>query len=145
VNSDWTVSHFTAGTRQPYSIEASAILRIERSGRSPLTGVKPRSRMSRNATPNITPRMTPRSTNGAPRLTCSARKPPATEPVSIATPLTTWPRPKTDSSAPSNPVAPSASTSHASTAPEKNVKPRPMSSETAAHAPNGAAICHSRT
>jgi hypothetical protein len=36
MNSDSTVSHFTAGTRQPYSIEADAILRIRCSGRSPL-------------------------------------------------------------------------------------------------------------
>ena len=71
--------------------------------------------------------------------------PPATEPVSMAAPLTTCPRPKTDSRLPSNPVAFSASTSQASTAPEKNVKPRPSSTETTAHAQNGASICHSRT
>ena len=44
-----------------------------------------------------------------------------------------------------NPVAASASTSHASTAPEKNVKPRPISIDTIAHAQNGASICQSRT
>ena len=44
-----------------------------------------------------------------------------------------------------NPVACSASTSQASTAPEKKVKPRPSSSETSAHAQNGPSICHSIT
>ena len=33
VNSASTISHLTAGTRQPYSIEAEAILRISASGR----------------------------------------------------------------------------------------------------------------
>ena len=42
---------------------------------------------------------------------------------------------------PVNAVAVSASTSHASTAPEKNVKPRPIRIETSAHAQNGASIC----
>ena len=68
VNSDSTISHFTAGTRQPYSIEAPAILRISASGRPPCSGVKPMSRISRNATTNITTSTTPRSTNGTPRL-----------------------------------------------------------------------------
>ena len=44
-----------------------------------------------------------------------------------------------------NPVAFSASTSHASTAPEKKVKPSPNSIETIAHAQNAAWSCHSRT
>jgi hypothetical protein len=44
-----------------------------------------------------------------------------------------------------NPVAVSASTSHASTAPEKNVNPRPISRETTAHCQNGASTCHSST
>ena len=39
----------------------------------------------------------------------------------------------------------SASTSHASTAPEKNVKPRPMRIETTAHCQNGASTCQSST
>ena len=43
------------------------------------------------------------------------------------------------------PVAVSASTSHASTAPEKNVNPSPIRIETTAHAQNGASICQSRT
>jgi hypothetical protein len=43
------------------------------------------------------------------------------------------------------PVAFSASTSHASTAPEKKVNPRPRPSETTAHAQKGAVISQSRT
>src|SRR5207248_11046035 len=39
----------------------------------------------------------------------------------------------------------SASTSHAATAPEKNVKPRPISTETTAHCQNGAWIRQSKT
>ncbi len=71
--------------------------------------------------------------------------PPATEPVSIPMPVTTCPLPKTASRLPSNPVAVSASTSQASTAPEKKVKPRPSSTETTAHAQNGASTRQSRT
>ena len=71
VNSDSTISHLTAGIRQPYSIELEAIFRISASGRPPFSGVKPTSCMSRNATPNITIRTTPRRTNGTPRLVCS--------------------------------------------------------------------------
>ena len=43
------------------------------------------------------------------------------------------------------PVAVSASTSHASTAPEKNVNPSPSSIDTIAHSQNDASICHSST
>ena len=144
-NSASSMSHLTAGTRQPYSIEADAILRISASGRPPFSGVKPTSCMSLNASTNITASTTPRSTNGTPRLVCSAMNPPATEPVSIATPVTIWPRPNTDSSVPVNPVAASASTSHASTAPEKKVKPSPSSSDAIAHCQNGASTCHRST
>ena len=101
--------------------------------------------MSLNATPNITIRTTPRRTNGTPRLVCSAISPPATEPVSIPTPVTIWPRPNTVSICPVNPVAVSASTSQASTAPEKKVNPRPRSIEATAHSQNGASICQRRT
>src|SRR5918992_4834597 len=62
-----------------------------------------------------------------------------------AAPETIWPRPNTASSSPLNPVALSASTSHASTAPEKNVNPRPSSIDTSAHCQNGAPICQSST
>ena len=87
----------------------------------------------------------PRSTNGTPNPNSSAMKPPATEPVSIAAPETTWPRAKTLSRSPVNPVAASASTSHASTAPEKNVKPRPISIDTIAHCQKAASTCQRRT
>lgn len=51
---------------------------------------------------------------------------------------------KTESSWPLKPLDFSASTSHASTAPEKNVKPRPRSAEAAAQAQNGAEMRHIR-
>ena len=97
------------------------ILRISASGRPPRTGVKPTSCISRQASTNVSARITARPTNGTPSDVASARKPPATEPTSIATPVTTWPRAKTPSRSPVKPVACSASTSHASVAPEKNV------------------------
>jgi hypothetical protein len=120
-------------------------LRISASGRPPRSGLKPRSCISLNATTNITTSTTARSTKGVPRLTCSAMKPPATEPLSMPTPVAICPRPKTDSRSPVKPVAPSASTSHASTAPEKKVKPRPINIETTAHCQNGAPTCQSST
>ena len=145
VNSACTISHLTAGTRQPYSIDSDAIRRISASGRPPRSGAKPMSCISPNATMNITARIAARRTNGAPRLTCCARNPPATDPVSMAPPPTICPRPKTASSSPVKPVAWSASTSQASTAPEKNVNPSPSASDESAHAQNGASICHSST
>jgi hypothetical protein len=69
-------------------------------------------------------------------------KPPPTDPTSIAPPPTTWARPKTDSRLPVKPVAASASTSHASVAPEKKVKPRPSSIEDSAQPQNGACRFH---
>ena len=126
VTSACTISHFTAGTRQPYSIDARGDpAHLAPAGARRARRVKPMSCISRNATTNITARTAARRTNGAPRLTSCASTPPPSEPVSIATPPTICPRPKTSSSAPSKPVASSASTSHASTAPEKNVKPSP--------------------
>ena len=145
MNSACTISHFTDGTRQPYSIDSDAIRRISASGRPPRSGVKPMSCISRHATTNISARITARSTNGKPRLIHWASTPPASEPVNIATPPTIWPRPKTVSRSPSKPVAVSASTSHASTAPEKNVNPSPSASEAKAHCQNGASTCHSST
>ena len=61
------------------------------------------------------------------------------------TPPITWPRENTASSIPSNLVAVSASTSQASVAPEKKVKPSPSSSDTTAHQTNGDSSCQSRT
>ncbi len=56
----------------------------------------------------------------------------------MATPITIWPRPNTASNSPVYPAAVRASTSQASTAPEKNVNPRPMKIDTAAHCQKGA-------
>ena len=119
--------------------------RMPASGLSPRFRSNPRSCISTNAVMNIRIRIAARSTNGNPRLTAWARKPPAIEPVSMPMPVTIWPRASTDSSGPWNCVAASASTSHASTAPEKNVKPSPRPSETSAQAQNGASICQSIT
>ena len=58
-------------------------------------------------------------------------------PVSMPAPSAIWPRAKADSSVPWYPVARSPSTSHASVAPEKNVKPRPSRIEETAQPQNG--------
>jgi len=87
----------------------------------------------------------PRFEMKANRLIRAAMNPPATDPPSIAMPETICPRAKTDSTLPVKPVAASASISHASTAPEKNVKPSPSSIDATAHAQNGASISHSPT
>ena len=60
-------------------------------------------------------------------------------------PVTTCARANTASSEPSKPVACSASTSHASVAPEKNVKPSPIRAEEIAQAQNGPWTYHSMT
>jgi hypothetical protein len=57
-------------------------------------------------------------------------------------PLTTIPFENTGSRSPRNPLACRASTSHASTAPEKNVNPSPSSTDASAHAQNGALHTH---
>jgi hypothetical protein len=79
---------------------------------------------------------------GTPRFVAWAMTPPSTEPTRVAAPPTVWARPKTDSRLPVKPVAPRASTSHASVAPEKNVKPRPSRTDASAQPMNGALICH---
>jgi hypothetical protein len=63
----------------------------------------------------------------------------------MPTPVRICARENTGSSGPRWPVASSASTSQASVAPEKNVKPSPSRSETSAQAQNGAVTSHSRT
>ena len=60
-------------------------------------------------------------------------------------PEITCPRDRTDSKGPSNFVAVSASTSHASVAPEKKVKPSPSNADTTAHHANGECSCQSST
>ena len=119
--------------------------RISLVTRSPRLGVKPTSRITANAATNMTTRTAALRTNGTPRLVTWAMYPPATDPVNMPTPVTTCPRPSTDSRLPSKPVAFRASTSHASTAPEKNVNPSPSATETSAQDQNGASTCHSRT
>ena len=84
-----------------------------------------------------------RTTNGTPRLVAWAITPPSTEPANIAIPVTTSPRPNTASRLPVYPVDVSASTSQASTAPEKKVKPSPSSTDTIAHQTKGACQSHS--
>ena len=111
----------------------------------PRSGVKPRSRIISRASTNITTSIAARRTYGTPRLVSWAMKPPATEPSSMNTPLTTWPRENTASSIPSNLVAVSASTSQASVAPEKKVKPSPSSNDTIAHQTKGEPSCQSST
>ncbi len=101
-------------------------------GLAPRRGWNPMSCMNRNATTRVTPSIAARRRKGTPRSVTWATTPPRTEPTSIAAPLTVWARPKTDSRPPANSVACSASTSHASVAPEKNVKPRPSRIEASA-------------
>jgi hypothetical protein len=60
----------------------------------------------------------------------------------MAPPATVCARPNTASRLPVKPLAPRASTSHASVAPEKNVKPSPSRMEAMAKPHNGACICH---
>ena len=100
--------------------------------------------MSQKATANMTSSTPTRSRNGTPRLVACAITPPATEPASIATPDTISPRPSTVSSPPSYPEKRNASTSQASTAPEKKVKPSPSRTDTTAHDQKGAESCQSR-
>ena len=94
--------------------------------------------MNHQATTSVTPSIPARTIYGTPRLVSWAMTPPATDPTSIAPPPTTCARPKTDSRLPVKPVASSASTSQASVAPEKNVKPRPSRTEAIAQPHNGA-------
>ena len=71
-----------------------------------------------------------------------AISPPATDPPSIATPVTVWPLASTASRPPGRPLAASASASHASVAPLKKVNPNPSAADATSHHPNGAAIAH---
>ena len=72
VNSACTISHLTAGTRQPPSIDSVAIRRISASGRPRCAGVKPTSCIIRNATANMITRTAARTTNGVPRFAMRA-------------------------------------------------------------------------
>ena len=71
-------------------------------------------------------------------------KPPATEPLSMAEPLTILPRPNTVSSSPLKPL-PERVDQPSLDGPEKKVNPSPSSSETAAQSQNPASTCQSST
>ena len=105
MKTDESMIHFTAGTRQPCSIDALAIARISVVSRPPRLGVKPTSRITAKASANITTSTAPLSRNGTPSEVSWATYPPTTEPVSMATPVTTCPFAKTESRLPVNPVA----------------------------------------
>src|SRR5262245_61927081 len=137
-----SITHLTGALPSPYFTAPSRTCVTSRSGLSDLFGVNPTSCISRNAAANVAASTTTLTTYGKPRLVTCARYPPATEPESIATPSTIDPLAKTESSRPVNPLAVSASTSQASTAPEKNVNPRPSSMETSAHAQKPAEMRH---
>ena len=139
------MSQRTGRLRRPCSTEASSSDRIAGSVRADRSGVKPRSCMNSSATTTVTSRSPTRTRNGTPRFVAWAITPPSTEPPSIAAPVTAWPRPKTVVRSPAKPVAVRASTSHASTAPEKKVKPSPIAIDDSAHAQNGAPTHQSRT
>ena len=98
--------------------------------------------MNHQATTRVTPSIAARTMYGTPRSVNCAMKPPDTDPISIAPPPTTCARPKTDSRLPVKPVADSASTSQASVAPEKNVKPRPSRIDAIAQPQSGACRFH---
>ena len=98
--------------------------------------------MNSKAITRVTPSIAARTRYGTPRSDTWAMTPPATDPTSIAAPPTVWARPKIDSRLPLKPVAVSASTSHASVAPEKNVNPRPSRIEASAQPSSGACHCH---
>ena len=131
------MSQRTGGLPSPYFTDARSTVPVALIGPSPRSGVKPRSRMVSAATTNMTASTAPRMRNGTPRFVSWAITPPSTDPASIAAPPTIMARPNTVSRLPRYSVARSASTSQASTAPEKNVNPRPSSTETTAHAQNG--------
>ena len=98
--------------------------------------------MNHQAITIVTPSSAARIRYGTPIEVAWAMTPPSTDPVSIATPLTICARAKIDSRVPVNPVACSASTSHASVAPEKNVNPSPSRIEASAQPSSPARICH---
>src|SRR6478609_10188237 len=143
VNGLASMSQRTGGLPRPYFTEALSTVRVAAIGPSLRSGVKPMSRMRIAATTNIASSSPTRTRKGAPRLLSCATTPPSTEPTSIALPLKICERPKTVSRLPLYPTALSASTSHASTAPEKKVKPSPSSTETTAHAQKGECQTHS--
>ena len=142
MNGAASISQRTGGLRQPASREPRATAFTSSIGFAPRRGLNPMSCMNQNATMSVTPSIPARRMYGTPRSVSWAMTPPSTEPVSIAIPPTVCARPKTVSRSFVNPVAVSASTSHASVAPEKNVNPSPSTIDATAQPRNGALICH---
>src|SRR6266508_926218 len=138
-----SISHRTGGLRRPWSSDERRMLRISASTDVRGFGAKPTSCIARHATTKVTSSRIARTAYGTPRLVTCASTPPATVLPSMAMPVAVWPLAKADSRGPAYPDAVSPSTSHASVAPLKNVKPRPSSADAAAHAANGAVVCHS--
>ena len=144
MNGDESISHRTGGFRQPASM-APLIVALTSARISVLrVGVNPISRIVTIATSKVTPRIPALTMYGTARLVAWARYPPATVPTSIAPPPTTCARANTDSSGPVYPLALSASTNHASVAPEKKVNPRPRRIEAIAQPQSGAWVSHIR-
>ena len=100
VNGADSISQRTGGLRRPPSIDPRSTAPTSAPTLAPRLGLNPMSRMKRNAIRKVTPSSAARSTYGTPRPKAWATNPPATDPVSIATPVTTWARAKIDSSVP---------------------------------------------
>ncbi len=90
-----SISQRTGGLRKPPSTAPRMTLRTAVAGLTSRCGLNPRSCMKRNATSSVTPSIAARMTYGTPRFVAWATTPPETVPTSIATPPTTWARPKT--------------------------------------------------
>src|SRR5688500_7896194 len=127
----------------PYFNDARKTLFVSFSQDALLRGLTPSSRIKASAMRTVRHSIAARMMYGTPRFVLGAITPPATVPVSIAIPDAIAPFAKTDSKVPLNFAACSPSTSQASVAPEKNVKPRPKNIETTAHAQNGPLDSHS--
>ena len=136
------MSQRTGGLPIPYFNDDLKTLRISFRKEELFPGVNPSSRIKPKAIMNVRPSITARKIYGTPRFVNWAITPPANVPVSIATPEAIAPLARTDSRVPLYFADFKPSTSHASVAPEKNVKPRPSSIETNAHAQNGPLVCH---
>lgn len=106
-------------------------------------GANPTSCIARHATTNVRTSNAARTRYGVPRLVDWANTPPAIVPPTIAMPPATCPLANADSSDPWYPLAASPSTSQASVAPLKKVKPSPSSADATAQGTNPAFTCHS--
>ena len=125
VNGAASITQRTGGLRNPPSTEPRMTDRTSDATLAPRFGVNPRSCMNRSAISTVTASRPARITYGTPRFVAWAMRPPSTEPVSIAIPPTTCPGRRSPRATRCSPSPARASTSHASVAPEKNVKPSP--------------------